>query len=361
MKVVRAQGTPHERGAAIGEAFADAMTSSLAFNRRYFAGHGIEDDALERLLEPYLAAASASLPHLVSQIRGMADGADQPFLDVFAANAFEEVYGVIELSTPSPVPLERCTDVVLRSGEHTLLGHNEQWYAGDDGAVGLVLDVSDDAPPVLAPVVAGTLPLVGLNELGGAFGTMSLTAGDERIGIPRALIARDILDADSCQEAFARASRDGRAGGYSYLCVFPGGESCVIETTATTSAKLSDSVHTNHALDPAVAAVSCEPSAGSRSRLTRARALAAAAEATVGGIADLLADHEAEGQDICVHPDPALGDEGSTILFSMICEPDTRSMWLASGHPCTMPFNRFGFDDSTRLASHRGRSTKGQP
>jgi isopenicillin-N N-acyltransferase-like protein len=361
MQVVRARGTPYERGAVIGEAFADAMTSSLAFNRRYLTGHGVSGDALERLLDPYLAAANAALPHLVSQIRGMADGAGMPFLDVFAANAFEEVYGVIELGTPSPVPLERCTDVVLRSSQSTLLGHNEQWYAGDDGAVGLVLDVSDDAPSVLAPVVAGTLPLVGLNELGGAFGTMSLTAGDEHIGIPRALVAREILEASSCQDAFTRASRDGRAGGYSYLCAFPGGASCVIETTATTAARLGVTVHTNHALDPAVATASCQPSAGSRSRLTRARALVAAAQPSVEGMADLLADHEAEGQDICVHPYPALGDEGSTILFAMICEPDTRSMWLTPGHPCTTPFERFGFDDSARPALHRDRSTKGQP
>lgn len=336
-------GTPYERGALMGEAFAEAMTRSLAFNRRYLAENGIGDNALERLLEPYLAAASATLPHLVSQIRGMAEGADQPFLDVFAANSFEEVYGVIELGVPT-VPLERCTDVVLRSSGTTLLGHNEQWYAGDDGAVGLVLDVSDDAPAVLAPVVAGTLPLVGLNELGGAFGTMSLTAMDERIGIPRALIARDVLEATDCSDALTRGSREGRAGGYSYLCAFPGGGSCVIETTATTAATLRAAEHTNHALDPVVAAASCAPSDGSRSRLARARTLSAVADPTVTALTDLLADHDADGQAICVHPDPALGDEGSTILFSMICEPETRSMWLSSGHPCTAPFERFGLD-----------------
>ena len=54
----------------------------------------------------------------------------------------------------------------------------------------LVLDVSDDAPAVLAPMVAGTLPLVGLNEHGAAFGTMSLSALDEKVGVPRALVAR---------------------------------------------------------------------------------------------------------------------------------------------------------------------------
>lgn len=345
MKVVRAQGTPYERGAVIGEAFAEATTRSLAFNRRFFAQHDLGRDDFERLLTPYFTAASAAMPHLVSQLRGVADGADQPFLDVFAANAFEEMYGIMGLGTPSIVPLDRCTDVVLRSSGTTLLGHNEQWYTGDDGAVGLVLDVADDGPAVLAPVVAGTLPLVGLNELGGAVGTMSLTATDERIGIPRSLIARDILAASNCHDAFARASRPGRGGGYSYLCAFPGGGSCVIETTASTAAQLEVTEHTNHALDPAVAAASCAASEGSRSRLTRASRLASAAQPTVEGMAGLLADHDAEGQDICVHPDPALGDEGSTILFSMICEPETRSMWLASGHPCTAPFERFGFDD----------------
>lgn len=342
-KFARVKGTAYERGAAIGEAFAEATSRSVAFNRRYLSTHGLDPDAVELILAPYLDAATATMPHLVEQLRGMADGADQPFLDIFFANAFEEVYGIVELSSPSPVPLERCTDVVLRSHGSTLLGHNEQWYAGDDGSVGLVLDVSDDGPAVLAPMVAGTLPLVGINEYGAAFGTMSLSANDERVGTPRALVARGLLDARDRGDAFTLANREGRAGGYSYLCAFPGGDACVVETTATTASLLDIDVHTNHALDPTVAAVTCDPSMGSQSRLTRAQTLATSTTATVDGMARLLADHEAAGMDICVHPDPAEGDEGSTILFAMICEPETRTMWLASGHPCTAPFEGVGF------------------
>ena len=292
-KPVRVEGTPYERGARMGEAFAEATSRSVAFNRRYLSAHGLDRDALETMLAPYLDASIAAVPHLVEQVRGMADGADQPFLDLFFANAFEEVYGIVELGTPPAVPLERCTAVVLRSAGRTLLGHNEQWYAGDDGAVGLVLDVSDDGPAVLAPVVAGTLPLVGLNEYGAAFGTMSLSATDERVGIPRALVAREVLEAGTPEDAFALANRQGRAGGYSYLCAFPGGDACVIESTATTAAKLDVTAHTNHALDPAVAAAACEPSAGSRTRLARARVLATGAAATVEGMVGLLADHGA--------------------------------------------------------------------
>jgi isopenicillin-N N-acyltransferase like protein len=341
VELIQVAGTPHQRGALMGQAFADAIARSVAFNRRYLAAHGLERDSLERLLDPYVDASVVAVPHLVEQIRGTAEGAGQPFLDLFFANAFEEVYGIVE---PAGPPLERCTDVVLRDAARTLLGHNEQWYAGDDGTVGLVLDVSDDGPAVLAPVVAGTLPLVGLNERGGAFGTMSLSADDERVGVPRALVARGVLEAGHPAEAFARADLEGRAGGYSFLCAFPGGETCIIESTATTASTYTADVHTNHALDPSVAAAACEPSAGSRSRLVRAEALAAGAAATVEGLARVLADHGADGQDICVHPDLAEGDEGSTILFAMICEPESRSLWLAPGHPCTATFERFGFD-----------------
>ena len=341
VQLVRASGTPYERGAQIGAAFAEPVERSVAFNRRYLTRHGVDTARLETVLEPYLAAATAALPRLVEQIRGMADGAEQPFLDLFFANAFEEVYGVLEPSATTAAPLERCTDVVLRAPGSTLLGHNEQWYAGDDGTVGLVLDVSDDAPALLAPVVAGTLPLVGLNELGGAFGTMSLSATDERVGVPRALVARQLLEAGDRDDAFARATMDGRAGGYSYLCAFPGGDACVIESTATTAALLDLTAHTNHAIDPAVAAAACAPSEGSRSRLARACLLVPSTAPTLEGVASLLSDHEAQGQDICVHPDPAEGDEGSTILFAMICEPESRSLWLTAGHPCTTSFERF--------------------
>jgi isopenicillin-N N-acyltransferase-like protein len=327
----------------MGEAFAESTSRSVAFNRRYLHAHGVDAGALETILAPYLAVSIEAVPHLVEQIRGLADGADQPFLDIFFANAFEEVYGIVELDTSPPIPIERCTDVVLSSPGRTLLGHNEQWYAGDDGPMGVVLDVSDDGPAVLAPMVAGTLPLVGLNGYGGAFGTMSLSATDERIGVPRALVARGVLEARDRDDALARADLACRAAGYSYLCAFSGGDACVIESTASTVSRLDVTQHTNHALDPTVGAAACEPSAGSRSRLARAQALAGSASPTVEGMAGLLGDHGGESQDICVHPDRDEGDEGSTILFAMICEPESRSMWLAGGHPCTTPFERFEF------------------
>jgi hypothetical protein len=60
------------------------------------------------------------VPRLVAQLEGIAEGAGLRFLDVFAVNAFEELYAVLEGSVPPPAgvvigsapppaPVERCT------------------------------------------------------------------------------------------------------------------------------------------------------------------------------------------------------------------------------------------------------------
>ena len=65
----------------------------------------------------------------------------------------------------------------------------------------------------------------------------------------------------------------------------------------------------------------------------------------MAGVVAILADHEGQPQSICVHPDPAEGDEGSTILFAMVAEPARRSLTITSGHACTGEFETFSLDD----------------
>ncbi len=342
--VVRATGTPFERGWIIGRGLGDEIAKSLRFVDRYLATHGIDEPALDRMLAPYVTASEAALPHLVEQLRGMAAGAHEPFVKVMAANAFEEIYGQVELGVGTLAALERCTDVVVDGADGPQLGHTEQWYAGDEGAVGIVLDMPDDGPAVLAPVVAGTLPLVGINEHGVAVGAMSLSARDERIGIPRALIARDVLDARDAADAVARATRPGRAGGYSYLLAFPDERARVVETTGTRDAAFAAEVHTNHALDDDVSGVTFPPSPGSLGRYARAKSLAKTVDRSMTGVISILADHDPDPQAICVHPDPADCDEGSTILFAMVAEPAKRALTITSGHACTGSFETFTID-----------------
>ena len=352
MPIVRADGNPRQRGRIIGAALAEGHARSAEFTRRYWRRHGLADRDLEPLLAPYVAAAREALPRLVAHLEGVAEGARLPFLDVLAVNAFEELYAVLELSVappagvtigtaPPPTPVERCTDFVIRRPGTTILAHNEQWYAGDDGGVAVIVERPDTADEVaiVAPASVGTVPLVGMNARGGALGLMSLSGADEQVGIPRALLGRDGVEAIDRSDAVRRASRPHRAGGYSYMYAFRGGDAFTLEVTATREGLIEPRAHTNHALDSKVAEAAEAPSDGSLSRLARACGLLDSdPPQTVEDAMRILGDHGAEGQDICVHPDPGVGDEGSAIQFGMVCDVEAGVMWLAPGQPCSTPF-----------------------
>ena len=103
---------------------------------------------------------------------------------------------------------------------------------------------------------------------------------------------------------------------------------------------------TGRALDGSVAAVCPAGSDGSLSRLARMRALTTGRDRwTVPEASALLADHGADGQDICVHPVPAEGPESSAIMFGMVADIANRTLWVAPANPCEHAFEPYALDD----------------
>jgi hypothetical protein len=350
MRLVRGTGSPFQRGVAVGEALRDDIEASVAATMAWADGRGATPARVGELLAPFDAAAARFAPDLVAVVDGMASGAGVDPVGLRAANAFEELYFLLDPAAPAAptAPVERCTDAVLRGVDGPLLVHQEQWYAAESGHVAIVVDVPDDrtTPAVVAPVVSSTLPLVGMNASGASVGAMSLTAVDERTGVPRAFVARRALDATDRASAVGIVTTPGRAGGYSYAFAFPDGSAAIVETTATAGTEVDATAHANHALDPAVASVCPAPSDGSTSRLARMRELVATRERwTVPEAAALLTDHAAVGQDICVHPDAADGPEGSAIMFGMVADVANRTLWVAPGNPCEASFEAYPLDE----------------
>jgi hypothetical protein len=307
---------------------------------------GADRSRLEQLLAPYDRASIAVVPDLMELLDGMADGSDVDPVALRATNAFEELYVVLDPEALG-APLERCTDALLAGPDGPILVHQEQWYAADADSIAVIVDEPDDRVAVVSPVVASGVPLVGMNATGTALGAMSLTATDERPGVPRMLVARRALDARDAAEAWRTVTMPERAGGYTWCYAFADGTTSIIETTATAAADLSGAaMHTNHALDDAVATACPTASEGSRSRLARMRALTAERDVwTVEQASALLGDHGAEGQDICVHPDPAEGPGASAIMFGMVADVANQTLWVAPGNPCVHAFEPYALDE----------------
>jgi hypothetical protein len=345
MRVIRSSGTPFERGRTVGAALRDEIEASTSFAMTWLAGLGVDRDRLERFLRPYDDAATRVVPDLVEVLAGMAEGARVDPLALRATNASEELYGQLDPGALA-APIERCTDALLPGVDGPILVHQEQWYAAEADNIAVVIDRPDDGVAILAPFVASELPLVGMNASGAALGAMSLTARDERAGVPRMFVARRALEARNRDEAWRTVTMPERAGGYSWCYAFLGGATALFETTATTAADLGGTTtHTNHALAEPVAAACPAGSDGSRSRLARIRELTAGrTEWTIPEAFALLTDHGAHGQDICVHPDPAEGPEASAIMFGMVADVANRTLWIAPGNPCRSSFEPYPLD-----------------
>jgi isopenicillin-N N-acyltransferase-like protein len=372
LRVVVARGDPLERGRTVGYELADLIRGSLEFYWRYLVRRGVGAGELPGLLAPYLAAAERELPDLVELVTGMAEGAGVSFWELFCVNAFEELEPLLEARNghslgqvtgaggpaepPGGAPWERCSTVTISGPGYTLLGHNEQWLAGDVGHVAVVVELPDDGPALVSPTLACCLPAVGMNEYRVAQGIQSLTANDDGVGVPRVLVSRHALVASSPADALRRATLPGRAGGYGHSFAFGSGSAMSIETSATRFAVNGQpGSHTNHYTDPELADRAPPPSQGSLARLARLRALVEErSPATPAAIGKILADHGGGGpQTICEHGlepegsgepqggapvNRAPADEASAIVFSMICDLDLGRMWVAPGSPCVTPY-----------------------
>ena len=166
----------------------------------------------------------------------MAEGAGVSFWELFCVNAFEELEPLLEGrgGGQSPAPAgrtgrrggggrpaaDRCSTVTISGPGYTLLGHNEQWLAGDVGHVAVVVELPDDGPALVSPTLACCLPATGMNEYRVAQGIQSLAANDDGVGIPRVLVSRHALVASSPADALRRATLPGRAGGYGHSFAF---------------------------------------------------------------------------------------------------------------------------------------------
>jgi isopenicillin-N N-acyltransferase-like protein len=330
LRVVHAEGDAAARGRAIGEALGDLVHRSLEFYRGYFDGIGVRD--LERTLAPYWQAAERALPERTATIAAIAAAAEVPVHELFAVNASEELEAL-------PIPAERCSTFTAVAPGATMLAHNEQWLAGDADNVAVVVEHPADGVALASPTVACCLPAVGMNAHGAAQGIDSLTARDDGVGIPRVLVSRHSLEARDPEDAVRRAGISGRAGGYGHVFAFRGGDALTIETTAERLVVLEGpGPHTNHYVAPELREIGDEPSEGSVSRYERlAVRLREMPPTTPEAAMDILRDHDSSPQAICKHASPNAPEE-STILFSMVCELESRRMWVAAGNPCEHPY-----------------------
>jgi isopenicillin-N N-acyltransferase-like protein len=348
---IEARGGHREIGRQIGEAARHLIVAGIAYYEEHHeAMGGPSFAAAQEECLAYLAPARRALPGVVAELEGMAEGADVLLGRLLVPNLGEELTCNSDPAADLPTQLPRfahtghCTTVAVRAGGSCLLGHNEDWWAGDVDKNVLLRITTDDGTRILAMTSACLLPPTGINSHGVATGGNTVYANDQRVGVPNNFIRRHLLESRSLADARERCLLPTRARGSNHLFVDASGALLDVETSATSAALIEGGdrlVHTNHFVDPAMTGYDLSTSTGTRRRLARAAALLdqglAQGDDPRELLQTILSDHDgdADAMSICGHPDPSvpLGERDMTTA-SMIWDPRALTVEVCAGPPC---------------------------
>jgi isopenicillin-N N-acyltransferase-like protein len=295
------------------------------------------EDLMARALR-FLPALNAFAPHLVEEIRGIADGARLPFAEVLLVNVRSEVMGIAETES-------LCTSFALgrsaTANATVLAGQNlDQNPLNRDLLI--VLHVEPErGPSIIMCSFAGLVGYPGINSAGVSFFQNALSTPTWwAAGMPHYLLKRVLLEQGDIAGCLAVASAAKVCSSGNYVLTDGSGRLVDVELTPEgielVEADDDIIVHANHFVSPALARRDAlkhtlPDSPGRHSRLLgllRERR----GHIEVRDLQTALADHLNSPVSVCRHqPDVET-------IVSIIAEPEEGRLHVSIGHPCTGSF-----------------------
>lgn len=348
--LIEIKGDAFERGWLHGEQTADLIRANLEGYWLLFE-HDVELDRTAVLdqARQYLQPIETYAPHLLEEMRGIAEGAGISLDEVLALNCRTEILSL------AAIPLrEECTAVFVApeatADGHTLVAQNWDWSNVLRGGAVLLRVEQPGWPTVLTLTEAGMVGKIGFNSAGVGVVTNFLRHDHRRVGVPFHVILREALNASRLGLAVAAVYRDMRADSGNYLLAHAGGEAIDLEAIPSDVGFLHPQdgllVHTNHFLTPRLQPGDSGIVESDNTLMRYGRAVrllrAQVGRITVETLKSLFRDHFDHPKSICRHPDPSQAEvERSATLASMIVDLTAGEMYVTAGEPCETEYQKF--------------------
>jgi isopenicillin-N N-acyltransferase-like protein len=347
--LVKVFGGPYDRGRQHGRACGDlirrypeVLLDVISLEGRWRALDRVSapekrEDLLSRAMT-FLPAMEAFAPHLVEEIRGIADGARVSLAEALLVNVRAEVMGVPAseaLCTSFAVGREATADGTVLSGQNL-----DQHPANRD--LMIVLHVEPDrGPAILMCTFAGLVGYPGINSLGVSLAQNALSTHEwRREGIPHYLLKRVLLEQEDAGSCTAVGTRACVCSSQNYVITDRSGAICDLELTPHRFAILGDKrgivVHANHFCSPALTPEEALLQNMPDSALRQSRMEVLLSESRGGirldNLKSALADHKGWPTSICRH------QSNVERIASLIAEPDHGRLHVAAGNACKTEF-----------------------
>jgi isopenicillin-N N-acyltransferase-like protein len=234
-------GSPHERGRQHGKAAPDRIKRGIAMYAESLLRNGVDWKELERRAEAMVPAIEKFDPAYVEEMRGIAEGANQPFAGIVLMNARTEMVVAARRQHVEKHFPDGCTAALAMPGASAdrVLLHGQNWdWRAECAETGVVLRIRrEDGPDILTFTEAGGLARSGLNSAGIGLTANALQCDRDYqrgAGVPLPFIRRKVLEsaylADAVHTIFStpklgsnhmavsHALRDGDGEAFGFEC-----------------------------------------------------------------------------------------------------------------------------------------------
>jgi predicted choloylglycine hydrolase len=245
-------GTPRERGRHHGAAAHDLIGRALRRWADHFSGPVDKAMLLDNLMDDtgLLEAAELHAPDLVEEVRGMAEGANQPFAEMFCWQLIDEGWWLAAEMADRAAPLERCSALAVNHRNSGVVAQTQDLDRHFDGSQVFLRRVEEDGLQILSPSLAGLLALNGVNSAGLAVAVTTLSSLPHSVnGVSSGFLVPMLLRCRSIDDAVGLLHTLPISSGNSFL-LGTRDRSVVVEVSADAISIDEDArvLHTNHPL-----------------------------------------------------------------------------------------------------------------
>jgi len=325
-----AKGTHRELGRQHGEQAAEYIKRHLD---AMCSGQKLSREGLRQRASRFQPMFERYCPHLLDEMKGLAEGAGVALPEAMACN----IRGEIGQATA-----DGCTAYVIgrsRTAEHEVIAGQNSDMTSEVPPMAYVLHLQPrDKPDILIWTFGGMIGYHGMNSAGVAHFANALGGGPAgRFGMPHYPVKRLMLECSTVEQAVDLLARIPLASNGNYVLCDGRGKILDVEATTKGPEIIHDKgagfiAHTNHFVCSRYARKENFDQSWQDSfpRIAKINDLIASRQGrvTVDDMKSFLKDHTGRPTSICRH------DGDSRTVASLISEPARRRMHVAVGNPC---------------------------
>jgi hypothetical protein len=321
-------GTPYEVGRALGRFGARAMREHI---KQTPAWSSVMCRRKDERVTAMAASVEVRFPRYWAELRGLADGLELPFEDVFVWNCRGDVWAMAP---------DGCTTVQIPGEAAHSIAHNEDGDPGLAGYCALARLAVEGGAAFTAFLYPGSLPghTFAVTEAGLVQTVNNVRALDGGAGVPRMVLTRALLDASGLDAAITMIRDVAPASGF-HLTLAQAGDPRLlsVEFTAKHQSVMevtAPSVHANHLIHDDIADAPQIVTNSSKARQRRGDLLIAGCQRRHDNLDPLSILWDTEEPALPIYrTDPADPDTENTLASAVFHVGKQRVEWCVYDRP----------------------------